>query len=73
MRRSDPRPQVNVKGNPEDDVNSSSFEGIKELQLAGTVPFKDYIDRTVKAKGTLFQAVTGHHYTDVLLNVTGFE
>jgi hypothetical protein len=39
------------------------------LQLVLSVPRKELIGKKVIVKGTLFHAHTGHHHTDVLMNV----
>lgn len=62
---------VNVRGTPGDVPNDQTVERVARLQLlfqAGT-PDKNFQGRKVTVRGTLFHSHTGHHYTDVLMNV----
>ena len=62
---------VNVRGNadPQEKFDRQSFRNVRRIQLVFTKPWKAYLGKTVLVKGTLFQAFTGHHRTDVLLDV----
>ena len=37
------------------------------------MPYKKFIGKTVCVKGTLFHAFTGHHHTDVLMDVRSIK
>lgn len=67
---------INVRGNPQDAINSKSVQGIRRVQLAfsdtGT-SYRHLVGKDVVVKGTLFHAHTGHHYTDVVLTVRSIE
>ena len=67
---------INVRGNPQDAINSKSVQGIRRVQLAfsdiGT-SYRHLVGKDVVAKGTLFHAHTGHHYTDVVLMLRSIE
>jgi uncharacterized protein DUF4431 len=62
---------INVRGNPDpkDGFDRKSVEDLREIQLVLTMPHKEFIGKTVLVKGTLFHAFTGHHHTDVLMDV----
>jgi hypothetical protein len=62
---------INVKTDPNSEVNTDTFENVKDIQIT---TFKDlgnalskWIGRKVEVKGELFQGFTGHHHTDVLI------
>lgn len=62
---------VNVRGNsdpagPEEQV---SVEHVRKMELVLTIPHKNMIGKNVIVKGTLFHGFTGHHHTDVLMDV----
>ena len=64
-----------VSGDPSSDVNSESEQGVRVVQLGpgGTVTWKalsHLVGRNVEVSGTLFHAVTGHHRTEVVMNVS---
>ena len=64
---------LNVRADPDSDLNTDSFEGVREVQLVifpeRKIRYKHLIGKNILAKGTLSQRFTGHHYTDVLLTV----
>jgi len=63
---------INVLGDPNDELNLSSFTNISNIQIAlykYKNDIKNKINKKVIIKGTLFQGVTGHHYTDILITV----
>lgn len=67
---------INVKGDPEKDYNSQIIKNIKKIQLV--VPWEKIGDenlsgKNVTAHGTLFEAITGHHRTQVLMAVDDLE
>ena len=66
---------VKVRGNPQapDDFDRRSVENIKEVQLVLTVPYKEFTGKTVLVEGTLFHGFTGHHHTDVLMDVRSIK
>jgi Domain of unknown function (DUF4431) len=63
-----------ICGDPDSEVNNESFDGITEVQLdPGGTSYRMLIDADVVATGTLSRAVTGHHYTEVILRLTKLE
>jgi hypothetical protein len=66
---------VNVRGNPDPKAgfDKQSVEDLREMQLVLTMPHKEFIGKTVLVKGTLFHAFTGHHHTDVLMDVRSIK
>ena len=67
---------ITVKGNPERDYNSQVLKNIKKIQLV--VPWEeigqtDLSGKNVTVHGTLFEAITGHHRTEVLMSVNETE
>lgn len=52
-----------------DPILGPSVEDIRELQLVLPKPHRELIGKKVIVKGTLFHAHTGHHHTDVLMDV----
>jgi hypothetical protein len=52
-----------------DPLAGPSSKGVKELQLVLSVPRRDLMGKMVFVAGTLFHAHTGHHHTDVLMQV----
>ncbi len=62
---------INVKGDGNSQTNTETIEGIKEIQLVLPDKIKDvnqFTNQKVKVKGGLFQAVSGHHFTKVLIH-----
>lgn len=61
----------------EDDVNNSDKFGVTEIQLAATKEqieeLKEYKNKRIKIQGTLFEALVGRHFTDVLIDVDEIE
>ncbi len=65
---------VNVRGDLNSDLNTESFEGVKQIQLAVPGKFrKDLIGKKVVVKGSLFRGHTGHHHTNVMMNVSAIR
>lgn len=64
---------ADVRADPDSDLNTDSFEGVKEVQLVifpkRKIAYKHLIGKNILARGTLYQRHTGHHYTDVVLTV----
>jgi hypothetical protein len=59
-----------------DGFNAQPAYGIKQVQLVfinAGITYKNLIGQPVVVKGMLFHAFTGHHYTDVLLQVNSLE
>ena len=64
---------INVKAQEGDILNSDKFD-IKEIQVVplgeeDLKSLKKYLDKHIKIQGTLFSALTGHHHTEVLIEV----
>jgi hypothetical protein len=61
---------VDVRGDPNSDVNAETVHAAKQVQLAFTkTEYRHFVGKNVDVQGTLFRAHTGHHYTDVVMNV----
>jgi hypothetical protein len=63
---------INVRADPNSDINDKSFKGVKRLQLVfpiGARNSKELVGRQVVVVGSLLQAHTAHHYTKVLFTV----
>jgi len=60
---------IKVQGDPKSGVNVNDYENITELQLVHKIPLKEHLNKNVCLKGTLFEGISGHHYTKVLMNV----
>jgi len=62
---------ANVRGNPDSDAGPDrlSVKHARKMELVLRMPHKDLLGKNVIVKGTLFHAFTGHHHTDVLMNV----
>lgn len=63
--------EVNVRGDPENELNQESVNGVKQIQLVLPTgrSFSKFVGRRVHVRGTLFHSFTGHHYTPVLMIV----
>lgn len=64
---------INVKAQEGDIMNSDKFD-VKEIQVVplgeeDLKSIKKYLDKHIKIEGTLFSALTGHHHTEVLIEV----
>lgn len=65
---------VSVEGSPHDVANARSETGVTAVQMvfSDTCPFKrKWRNKHVWVSGRLFHAITGHHRTPVLIQVTG--
>lgn len=56
------------------DIHNSDISGVTEIQVVPnneeeTELLKQYIDKHIGIQGTLFEALHGGHYTDVLINI----
>jgi hypothetical protein len=62
---------VNVRGNPgpKSDYDTLSVRDISAIQLVLLGDHEELTGKNVIVKGTLFHGFTGHHHTDVLMNV----
>lgn len=65
---------IKVRGNLDAAMNNETYEGLEEIQLvlSQTLDLSLLVDRELTITGTLFQKHTGHHFTDVLMNVKSF-
>jgi len=61
---------VKPEAQASDDFNVPK-EGVFKIQLTSAqgISFREYKDKEVELRGTLFGAHTGHHHTDVLMEV----
>lgn len=62
---------INVKGNSTDEINQNTYTNVNKIQLVyhdSINILKDHINQKVII-GTLFEAITGAHYTDILIEV----
>jgi hypothetical protein len=66
---------VSVEGDPNSDLNHGSYSDVERIQLVtlNRQPFSPYAGKRVEVVGTLFEKITGHHYTDVLIIVRQIE
>ncbi len=62
---------VNVRGDPDAEVNIESVHGVKEIQLIFLRQrnYDGLVNSRVVARGTLSHAVSGHHFTEVVMTV----
>jgi hypothetical protein len=62
---------INVKGNLNSELNTDTFKNISTIQILlseSDRDIKDKINKKVIITGTLFQRITGHHFTKVLID-----
>lgn len=66
---------ANVRGKQGKDAGyeEATVENIKEMGLVLEIEHETLIGKLVMVKGTLFHAFTGHHHTDVLMNVQSIK
>jgi len=67
---------VAVRGDVSGPLNRRTVENIKKVQLIfGTAktPDRTLMGERVRVRGTLSEAESGHHYTDVVLSVRGIS
>ena len=64
---------VDVLADSTSELNRQDLQGIDVVQLvaANDALWAKLLGSSVTVTGSLFQAQTGHHYTPVLINVTG--
>ncbi|MDH4043569.1 MAG: DUF4431 domain-containing protein [Gemmatimonadota bacterium] len=70
------RAPVDICGDSTSEVNIRAFHGVTEIQLImpeGQSPPPSLLNRAVKVTGTLSAAVSGHHFTDVLVTVSELD
>jgi hypothetical protein len=62
---------ISVQGDPKNDLDGDSFNNVDHLQLLmqPSQSLKEYMDKKVTVKGTLFEKQSGENFTDVLMNV----
>ena len=68
--------RANMLPDSGDDPNAKSVYDIRQIQLvfsSSDTAHKALIGKQVVVTGTLFYAHTGHHYTDVVMNVQSIE
>src|SRR5207249_4503622 len=52
------------------DLNQETVRDVQRVQLVfGATSYRRLVGKNITVKGTLFRAVTGHQYTDVVMNV----
>ncbi|MCH4828637.1 DUF4431 domain-containing protein [Flavobacterium columnare] len=58
-----------------EDGISASVNNVEKIQLTSTqnINLENYKDSDVEISGELFEAHTGHHYTDILIDVKNIE
>lgn len=66
---------VSIRGTPGDANNAKSVSGVRRIQLIllNKTPYKEFTNKIVVVKGTLFHAHSGHHYTRVVMDVSSIE
>ena len=67
---------VNVRGNPQDELNSESVEGIRRIQLDFfnlKTSYNQFNGKKVVVTGTLIHAITGHDYTKAVMNLQSIK
>ena len=68
--------RANMLADSGDDPNAKSVYHVRQIQLAfpsSDTAHKALIGKQVVVTGTLFHAHTGHHYTEVVMNVQSIE
>ena len=62
---------VNVRGDSSSEVNTEFVRGITEVQLVflRAHRYDELVNRRVIARGTLSHAMSGHHFTEVVMTV----
>lgn len=62
---------MNVRGDPDAEVNIESVRGVTEVQLIFLRKrnYDGLVNSQVVARGTLSHAVSGHHFTEVVMTV----
>lgn len=67
---------IQIKGDPQSASNQESLTDIKEIQVLCSNKDQKCTElqgKNVSVTGSLFQAVSGHHYTKVLLNLKSIQ
>lgn len=67
---------INVRGIPGDEPQSISVQGARRIQLVfghSSINYKPLVGKDIKVKGALWHAMTGGHYTDVVIFVDSIE
>lgn len=63
---------VSVRGDPYDQTDNATVTNMRKLQLiflSGAEDYRHLIGKSVAVAGTLSEAMTGHHFTPVVLTV----
>ena len=66
---------ITVLGKPNDDVNSDTNSNVKEIQVVNLhdINLKRFYHKKVIVGGSLFCANTGHHHTNVLIELESIK
>lgn len=66
---------INLKAPKKDlsDGYNAAINNVMQLQLVNQQSLDSYLGKNVTVTGTLFGAQTGHHHTDVLLDVKSIQ
>lgn len=67
---------VSINADPNSEVNRDSFMDLRQIQLApmpGVSVPQEWAGVQIVATGTIFQAITGHHVTNVVMSTTRIE
>lgn len=62
---------INLKAPQKDlsDGYNAAINNVMQIQIVPQNPLDDYLNKPVTVTGTLFGAQTGHHHTDVLMDL----
>ncbi len=61
---------VDVQGDPQSDLDRETVRGVQRVQLVfRNTSYRRLVGKNITVKGTFFRALTGHHYTDVVMDV----
>lgn len=67
------REPVLVRADTANPVNNETVTGVTEVQLLlrpeAVAEYRTFVGRVVLARGTLSRAITGHHYTPVVMTL----
>lgn len=65
--------RISTRGKKDDAINGGSFSCVEKVQIVHTGGLSPHLGKSVSIGGVLFQAHTGHHHTDVLINADTIE
>jgi len=61
---------IDVQGDHQSDLNQETVRGVQRVQLVlEATSYRRLVGKNITVKGTFFRAITGHQYTDVVMNV----